>query len=81
MMNPTPEHPGEPGRHDVSFEEMERLWQDAAVMVVDVLPREAFQEARIARSINLPLAEISERARRVLPDPAAKIVVYCGSFT
>jgi rhodanese-related sulfurtransferase len=81
MMNTSPEHPGDPGADNVSFSELQRLRQDSAVAVVDVLPREAFREARIAGSINLPLAEISERARQVLPDPTAKIVVYCGSFT
>jgi rhodanese-related sulfurtransferase len=81
MMTPSPEHPGEAGRDDVSFEEMQRLRQGSAVTLIDVLPRGAFQEARIAGSINLPLAEISEGAQAVLPDPTAEIVVYCGSFT
>ena len=80
-MTPSPEHPGEAGRDDVSIEEMLRLRQDSAVTLVDVLPREAFREARIAGAINLPLAEISGRAQEVLPDPTAEIVAYCGGFT
>jgi rhodanese-related sulfurtransferase len=50
-------------------------------VVVNVLPRPAFLEARIAGSINLPLAEIPDRAREILPDLSAEIIAYCGSFT
>jgi len=66
--------------HTVSFDEVQRLRQDPSIVLVDVLPPDAFSQARIAGSISLPVAEIPDRAREVLPDPTREIIVYCGSF-
>lgn len=64
----------------VGFDELRSLMRIGAVTLVDVLPRASFDEQRLPGSINLPMAEIPDRARRVLPDPDAEIVVYCGGF-
>lgn len=44
--------------------------------VVEVLPREEFEEDHLPGAIHLPLREIETEARRRL-DPATPTVVYC----
>ncbi len=59
---------------------LERL-NDSSLVLLNVLPRETFEAARIPGSINLPVAEINEQARDVLPDISQEIAVYCWSET
>ena len=66
---------------DISREEILRRLNDPTLTIVDVLPVESYDEAHIPRAINIPVADIEERARALLPDPAAEIAVYCGKFT
>lgn len=66
---------------EISYEEIRARLGDPSLVLVDVLPREAFAAGHIPGSIGLPVAEISERARRLLPASARAIVVYCASFT
>ena len=54
---------------------------DPALKVVDVLPRVSWQEGHIPGALCLPLDEIPEHARELLPDPRADIVVFCGGPT
>ena len=58
-----------------------RCLVDAGAQLVDVLPHELFLQEHIPGSINLPLAEVEERALRMLPDRDADIAAYCGKFT
>jgi rhodanese-related sulfurtransferase len=57
----------------------ERL--NAGALLVDVLPRVAYAESHIPGALNLPIAEIPTRARRLLPDLSREIIVYCGGYT
>lgn len=66
---------------DVSREELIRRLGDPALTIVDVLPAESYDSAHIPGAINLPIAEIEDRGKQMLPDPAAEIVVYCAKFT
>ncbi len=66
---------------EISRGELLARLRDPSLTVVDVLPRAAWEEGRIAGSSSLPVAEIPDRARRVLPDPGAEIVLYCASPT
>jgi rhodanese-related sulfurtransferase len=66
---------------EISREELRSRLADPALVVVNVLPREAWRGGRIPRSISLPLADIPDKARRVLPVLGQEIVVYCGSAT
>jgi rhodanese-related sulfurtransferase len=50
-------------------------------VLLDVLSPESFAAAHIPGALNLPLAEIARRARAVVPDLQAPIVVYCGGPT
>jgi len=49
--------------------------------LVDVLSPESYAAGHIDGAINLPIADIPSRARQLLPDAGASIVVYCGGPT
>jgi rhodanese-related sulfurtransferase len=66
---------------EISREELYQRVGDASLQVVDVLPKEAYISEHIAGAVNLPLAELAERAPQVLPDLAREIAIYCASFT
>jgi glyoxylase-like metal-dependent hydrolase (beta-lactamase superfamily II) len=51
--------------------------QDAALILVDVREREAFRAAHLTGAHNIPRGELELRADRELPDPTARILVYC----
>jgi rhodanese-related sulfurtransferase len=75
------ERPAPASDPEISLGELRARLDDPALAVVDVLPRESFAEAHIRGARSLPLAEIAERAGRVLPDPRQEVAVYCASFT
>lgn len=58
---------------------IEHLRRGAAL--VDVLPRVAYNEGHIPGALNLPVAEIPTRARRLLPDRSREVILYCGGPT
>jgi rhodanese-related sulfurtransferase len=66
---------------EISREELLYRLHDPDLVIVDVLPAAAYAERHIAGALNLPVAEIRERARAVLPDPARAVAVYCGGRT
>jgi rhodanese-related sulfurtransferase len=66
---------------EISRGELLRRLGDRALAIVNVLPREAFLAGRIPGSISLPLADIPEQARRLFPDRAQELAVYCASPT
>ena len=66
---------------EISREELRRRLHDPALILVDVLPREAYTAGHIPGALSLPLTEIPTRARAVLPDRTAEVVVYCARFT
>ena len=66
---------------EISRDEINRRLRDPALIVVDVLPHEAFAAEHISGAINLPLAEVENRAPQVLPDRNGDIAAYCAKFT
>ena len=58
-------------------DEIRRRLRDPSLAIANVLPREAWEEARIPRSASLPVDEIRARAHHVLPDREREIAVYC----
>ncbi len=46
-------------------------------VLVDTLAEEYYRHSRLPGAINLPAAEVRERAPERLPDKDADIVVYC----
>jgi rhodanese-related sulfurtransferase len=65
---------------EISRDELLRRLHDPHLVIVDVLPAVAYAERHIAGALNLPVAEIPERARALLPDPSRAVAVYCGGF-
>ena len=55
--------------------ELQLLLAEGA-QLVEVLPREEFEEEHLPGAINLPLRRIEKEARERL-DPARAVVVYC----
>jgi len=72
--------PSTGGRH-YTLADMRARTQDPGVVVANVLPRAAFEDARIPNSISLPLADIPRTAATVLPDRDQEIALYCGGPT
>jgi rhodanese-related sulfurtransferase len=47
--------------------------------IVEVLPREQYDELHIKGAVNVPLRELDLRGPREL-DPRAPVVTYCNDF-
>jgi len=67
--------------HEISRDDLKRRLHDSSLTIVDVLPEASYVEAHIPGAINIPLEDLPGRARELLPELAADIVVYCGKFT
>jgi len=50
-------------------------------LLVETLPRTAYQHAHLPGAINLPPDQVPQLAPTLLPDKAADIVVYCAKPT
>jgi rhodanese-related sulfurtransferase len=55
--------------------EVQRLMQEGA-QVVEVLPKEEYEEEHLPGAINLPLRQIEDQATELL-DRDRPVVVYC----
>ena len=66
---------------EITREEIQRRLLDSSLVLVDVLPHDTYAAEHIPGALSLPLEEIIPRAREVLPDRTAEIVVYCAKFT
>ena len=67
--------------NQIAREEILARLNDPSLLLVNVMPKEAFEEGHIPRSINLPLAEIETKARQVFPEIGRELVIYCGGPT
>ncbi len=70
-----------PDAHEISREEIQRRLHDPTLVIVDVLAEAVYAAAHIPGAINLPLAELAQRAPATLPERDAEVAVYCGSFS
>jgi rhodanese-related sulfurtransferase len=50
-------------------------------VLVETLPKQAYDHAHLPGAINMPLEQLHELAPQLLPDQNADIVVYCTSPT
>ena len=66
---------------EISRDEIARRREDRSFVLVDVLPRIAFEGGHIPGAISIPLSEIAHSARQLLPDLDGEIAVYCGGGT
>ncbi len=60
----------------IDREEVERLVREEDAQLVEVLPREEYEEDHIPGAINIPLRKIDREARERL-DRNRPVVVYC----
>ena len=65
----------------ISRDELLRRLRDPSLTIVDVLPATSYADSHIPRAINIPLEDLADRARDLLPNFNAEIAVYCGQFT
>lgn len=56
-----------------------RLLRREDVVLVEALPAKYYTHAHLPGAINIPHDEIDTLAPRLLPDKAARIVVYCAN--
>jgi len=67
--------------NQIATEEIVARRNDPSLLLVNVMPKEAFEEGHIPRSINLPLAQIETKARQVFPEIGRELIIYCGGPT
>lgn len=63
----------------VSYDDLQKELNAKAIVLVDVRTQDEFNQGHIPGSILLPYDEVDKLAPAMLPDKAAKIVVYCRS--
>ncbi len=59
----------------IDREEVQRLLKEGA-QLVEVLPREEYEEEHLPGAINIPLRNIDEQGPRRL-DPQRPVILYC----
>jgi rhodanese-related sulfurtransferase len=65
----------------ISRDELLARLKDRALVIVNVMPRETYEEGHIPGSINLPVAEVEAKARQLISNFAQEIAVYCAGAT
>lgn len=65
----------------ISRAELRARLRDRSLIILDVLPKEAYAEAHIPGARSLPVAEIETKARQVISNLTQEIAVYCGGPT
>lgn len=61
---------------EVGRDEVQRLLAEPGTMLVDVLPADDYRDEHLPGAVNIPLAELGDRAMKDLkPDQA--VIVYC----
>ncbi len=71
----------EPQLPPISREELLRRLKDPKLTIVDALPAASYEGGHLPGAVSLPVFEVKERARVLLPDLAAEIAIYCAKFT
>jgi rhodanese-related sulfurtransferase len=62
-----------------AFREEVRELLDGGARLVEVLPREEYEEEHLAGAINIPLKELDWETTAGL-DPEAPVIVYCHDY-
>lgn len=60
----------------VDREELQRLVREEGAQVVEVLPRDEYDEEHLPGALSIPLRRIDEEALDRL-DPSRPVIVYC----
>jgi len=68
------------GVRTISTKDLKAMMDESVtLMVINVLPKESYDDCRIKGSLNVPLAELEHASESW--DKEQKIVVYCASYT
>jgi len=59
----------------------EKIERGNKFVLVETLPRTAYDHAHLPGAINLPPDVVEQLAPALLPDKSAEVVVYCASPT
>ena len=65
----------------ISREEILARLHDRTLAIVHVMPLDTFKTGHIPGAINLPVADIETKARRVLANFNQEIAIYCAGPT
>jgi ArsR family transcriptional regulator len=65
----------------VTLETLRTRMRDHRVVILDVLSPPTFAAGHIPGAMNIPVAELRERATVELPDRSREIIAYCGGPT
>ncbi len=60
-------------------DEVRRLVQEEGAQLVDVLPREEYEDEHLPRAINIPLKELDRKTIARL-NRDAPVIVYCHDY-
>ena len=61
---------------DVDRHELQRLVREEDAQLIEVLPKEEYEDEHLPGAINLPLRRLEAEAREVL-DLGRPVIVYC----
>ena len=64
----------------IARDEVQRLVRDERAQLLEVLPREEFDEEHIAGAINIPLKELNAGSAAQL-DADRPVITYCHNYT
>jgi rhodanese-related sulfurtransferase len=65
----------------LTLQDMRARVRDRRVVILDVLGRDGYAAGHLPRAINIPVAELRQRAAEELPDRSRPIAIYCGGPT
>jgi rhodanese-related sulfurtransferase len=63
----------------ISAEEAKKIIEVEDVVILDVRTGEEYKEGHIKDSVLLPVTEIPDKVKNIIPDKETKILVYCRS--
>ena len=63
----------------VDRSQVRRLLEHESAQIVEVLPRDEFEQEHIAGAVSLPLKELNRESAKTL-DRNRPVIVYCNDF-
>jgi rhodanese-related sulfurtransferase len=61
--------------------DVQKALAEGSEVLVDVMKAESYRREHIPGAISLPLIDLPRQARKVLPDPAKPVIVYCAGYS
>lgn len=65
----------------VTLDQLRSRVRDHSVVILDVLAPESYANGHVPGAINIPVAQLRDRAPVELPDRGREIIAYCGGPT